>query len=255
MKKNHSHSKTEKQKERWFICFFYYTKLQYRISRSVTVLIPDDELPCVSFLFHLKLDPVGPKFLFLIFERAKKSSTDFTKLLPSVVSGKKKKVWPGLYKQPYSEKRQRQSSLFFYLSWSPFFFCPGPSFHLIQNGGSFVRLFPLAQLVCLFQHAHSGRLSESIEQNRGSLLPSSSYIKDFLRWPTVCSFLAAILARLWWNFIFVVCVCVCVGTLLVGSTRLYYYYYYYSIDSVWRSFVWSFLELSRRRPRLRLCWI
>jgi hypothetical protein len=147
------------------------------------------------FFIHLKLDQSFFFLLFLIFERAKKSSTDFTKLLPSVVSGKKK-VLPGLYKQPYSEKR-RQSSLFFYLSWSPFFFCPGPSFHLIQNGGSFVRLFPLAQLVCLFQHAHSGRLSESIEENRDSLLPSSSYIKDFLRWPTVCSFLAAILARLW----------------------------------------------------------
>lgn len=206
------------------------------------------------FLFYPS--QVGPKFLFSFifdFRKGKKVVDWFHETPPLRCFGKKKSF--ARLVQTAVQWKTAAVVVVLLLILEPLFFCPGPSFHLIQNGGSFVRLFPLAQLVCLFQHAHSGRLSESIEENRDSLLPSSSYIKDFLRWPTVCSFLAAILARLWWNFIFVVCVCVCVWTLLVGSTRLYYYYYYSSIDSVWRSFVWSFLELSRRRPRLRLCWI
>jgi hypothetical protein len=169
----------------------------------VTVLIPDDELPCVSFLSISSWTKVS-FFFYFWFSKGQKSR----RLISRNSS-------PPLFREKKSFVRLVQTAVqwktaavvvVLLLILEPLFFCPGPSFHLIQNGGSFVRLFPLAQLVCLFQHAHSGRLSESIEENRDSLLPSSSYIKDFLRWPTVCSFLAAILARLWWNFIFVVCV-------------------------------------------------
>lgn len=130
---NEKESLTLKNRKK-MIHLLLHRKVQYRISRSVTVLIPDDELPCFPI-------QVGPKFLFY-FRKGKKVVGLFDETPPSVVS-RKKKFCPACTNRR-SEKRngsRRCSSTYLGALF------PGPS-HLIQNGGSFVRLLPRPTCVC-----------------------------------------------------------------------------------------------------------